>query len=129
MIRNRILLLAIGSNFQSWNRIRKAKRLIQASFPSIVSFSSIVMTEPIGIGGKPFSNCMAIMLTDLSIEETTARLKKIECACGNTDEKRARNIIEMDIDILMHGGKRYHEQDWDRPYIRQLLQEISIPLS
>lgn len=124
IIRDRILILAIGTNYQSWNRIRKAKRLIQQSFPSIVVYSSVVMTAPIGIGGKQFRNCLAAMLTDMSLEEVTNRLKQIEAECGNTAEKRARNIIEMDIDILQHGGKRYHENDWQRPYIRQLLPEI-----
>ncbi len=124
MIRDRILILAIGSNFHSWNHIRRAKRLIQQSFPSIVIYSSIIITEPIDIGGKNFRNCLATMITDLSLEEVSKRIKQIEAACGNTAEKRTRNIIEMDIDILLHAGKRHHEKDWQRSYIQQLLQEL-----
>ena len=124
MIRNRLLILAIGSNSHSWNNVRHAKRLIQQSFPSLVVYSSTILTEPIGIGGKHFRNCLATMTTDLSLEEVTQRIKRIEAECGNTAEKRTRNIIEMDIDILLHAGRRHHQNDWQRPYIQQLLREL-----
>ena len=124
MIRNRLLILAIGSNFHSWNNVRHAKRLIQQSFPSLVVYSATILTEPIGIGGKNFRNCLATMTTDLSLEEVIQRIKRIEAECGNTTEKRTRNIIEMDIDILLHAGQRHHQADWQRPYIRQLMREL-----
>ena len=124
MIQDRTLLLAIGTNSHSWNHIRRAKRPIQEAFPSLVVFSSIVVTAPIGIDGKSFRNCLATMLTDLSFEEVNVRLKQIETLCDNSVEKRAQGIVEMDIDILLHKGKRYHEKDWERPYIHQLLPEI-----
>ena len=125
MIQDRLLILAIGTNHQSWNNIRRAKRMVREAFPeSLVKYSSIAVTTPIGIGGKNFRNCLTAFISDLDIEEVIRRTKQIEVQCGNTQEKRTRGIVEMDIDILFHHGRYYHEQDWNRSYIQQLLQEL-----
>ena len=125
MIQDRLLILAIGTNHQSWNNIRRAKRMVREAFPeSLVVYSSIAVTTPIGISGKNFRNCLTAFYTDLDIEEVIRRTKQIETLCGNTQEKRACGIVEMDIDVLFHHGQYYHEKDWDRPYVRQLLSEL-----
>ena len=39
---------------------------------------------------------------------------------------RKNNLIEMDIDILEYDGERYHEKDWGRQYIIDMVEEAEI---
>jgi 2-amino-4-hydroxy-6-hydroxymethyldihydropteridine diphosphokinase len=73
-----------------------------------------------------FTNCVGIAFTALPLEEIKAIFKEIEKECEDTKEKRRNNLIEMDIDILEYDGVRYHEKDWSRPYIIDMVEEAEI---
>lgn len=73
-----------------------------------------------------FINSVASTTTEWPLELIRSRLKEMEAFCGNSTEKRTLNIIEMDIDILMYGDRKFHRNDWQRPYIKQLLEESGI---
>ena len=51
-------------------------------------------------------------------------LKQVEKECGRSREEKMRNIIRLDLDLLQWGTVRLREQDWERDYIRLLLQEM-----
>ena len=89
-----------------------------------IRFTEAMSTKAIGIRGKNFLNALAKGTTTDSHEAVNSKLKDIEKTCGNTDEKRQKGLIEMDLDILEYGGKRYHEKDWQREYIVKLLKEL-----
>ena len=71
-----------------------------------------------------FYNCLAYTKVDEDLSQVQQILKNIEKACGNTETDRAHQKIQMDIDILMFGTHKLHEQDWQRSYIQELIQEI-----
>ena len=50
----------------------------------------------------------------------------MEQTCGNTDRLREQGIVVLDIDILKYGDKKMHIDDWQRPYIQQLLKEMNL---
>ena len=116
-------ILCMGSNQQAAEQIGRAQELLRGLLPGI-RFTRTLKTEPIGIESAPFGNCLAQAETTLTAAELNNHLKQIEAACGNTQALRKQNIIRMDIDLLQLGETRYHEADWERPFVRLLLKEI-----
>ena len=96
---------------------------LRSFFPGI-SFSRMLWTEPIGIASDRFVNALALADMDREQEEVERILKQIEKECGRTREEKMRNIIRLDLDLLQWGAVRLREQDWERDYIRLLLQEM-----
>ena len=103
--------------------MREARKLLSALFPDI-EFTRVMWTEPIGMEGEPFQNCLAHATTCLDVQEVERKLKEVEVLCGRTKEETLRNVIRMDVDLLRYDNYRCHEQDWDRPYVHQLMKEI-----
>ncbi|MGI6224272.1 MAG: 2-amino-4-hydroxy-6-hydroxymethyldihydropteridine diphosphokinase [Prevotella sp.] len=124
----RRIIIAMGSNHQQQTHLDMARKLLRDAFPD-VSFTEAIWTEPIGIISDRYLNGLAVAATMLNEEETTAKLKEIERLCGDTHLLRQRNIVNMDLDLLSFGAKRRHEGDWDRPYIKRLLQCLDTSLS
>lgn len=122
--KQRECLIALGANNHSEHNILLAQGFLKELMGEEVFFTQTIETEAIGMEGPHFLNCIARVYTAYPLDYLNLRLKQMEQACGNTPEKRAERIIELDLDILQYGNERHHEKDWDRPYIQQLLQEI-----
>lgn len=117
------IVLCLGSNEQAMVQMNRARYLLREAFPGIV-FTHEMETEPIGICSAPFINCMAKASTPLDYEKTRQRLKQIEAQCGDSPELRRQRIVRMDIDLLQLGRKRLKPNDWQRPYVAELYQEL-----
>jgi 7,8-dihydro-6-hydroxymethylpterin-pyrophosphokinase len=121
------ILFAIGTNSPlACDRVIWMKARVFGLFGDDVRFTFLVETDPIGIVSPKFTNCVGIAFTTLPLEEIKAIFKEIEKECEDTKEKRRNNLIEMDIDILEYDGVRYHEKDWCRPYIIDMVEEAEI---
>lgn len=114
------LILALGSNHNQKGNMAKAKSLLAEAFGDNIKFSDEMWTKPIGIDSDLFLNCVGTASTALSKDEAVALMKSAECACGNTEELRRSGIVEMDVDLLQFGGTKYHQDDWQRDYIKTL---------
>ena len=49
-------------------------------------------------------------------------LKETERRLGRTHNEDG--IVVLDLDLLEYDGLRYHEDDWNRDYIQQLMKEL-----
>lgn len=117
------LLIALGTNVNQKQNIQKAMDLLRKTWHDIL-FTNLKWTKPIGMDTDLFYNCLAYTKVDEDLSQVQQILKNIEKACGNTEIDRAHQKIQMDIDILMFGTHKFHEQDWQRSYIQELIQEI-----
>lgn len=117
------LLIALGTNVNQKQNIQKAMELLRKTWHDIL-FTNLKWTKPIGMDTDLFYNCLAYTKVDEDLSQVQQILKNIEKACGNTETDRAHQKIQMDIDILMFGTRKLHEQDWQRSYIQELIQEI-----
>ena len=100
--------MALGSNHNPLQNISHAEVILKQLFPDI-TFSKL-----------------AICSTKESLKETLHDIKHIELLCGDTLSQRKEKIVAMDIDILKYGSQKLHENDWNRPYIQQLLKEMKL---
>ena len=67
---------------------------------------------------------MAQADTNLGYPALRQMLKDIERTIGSTPAERKQGIVRIDIDILLADGQRHHEDDWERPYVKNLLAQL-----
>ena len=118
------ILIAIGTNVIA-DRIRFVEVHLEQCFES-VRFTQIIPTEPIGerFKGKQFFNAVMAGNTNMAMSEVEEQLKLIEQLAGNTQDKRNMGVVEADIDLLMYDDVKLHEKDWQRSYIKELVERI-----
>lgn len=118
------VLIALGTNVIA-DKIRFVELCLEQSFES-VRFTQIIPTEPIGerFKGKQFFNAVMVGKTNLDKSEVEELLKLIEQLAGNTQDKRNMGVVEADIDLLMYDDVKLHEKDWQRSYIKELVERI-----
>ena len=120
------VIIALGCNDRQEERMVNARRLLVDVFGDGMVFSRDLWTEPIGIQSDRFLNCVGKVTTRLTQNEVTAVLKHIESECGNTTELRHKNIIAMDVDLLVYGGVMQRPEDMERSYIKELLTDLHL---
>lgn len=118
------ILIAIGTNVIA-DRIRFVEVHLEQCFEN-VRFTNIIPTEPIGerFKGKQFFNAVMAGKTRMAMSEVEEQLKRIEQLAGNTQDKRNMGVVEADIDLLMYDDVKLHEKDWQRSYIKELVERI-----
>lgn len=118
------ILIAIGTNVIA-DRIRFVEVHLEQCFEN-VRFTHTIPTEPIGerFKGKQFFNAVMAGNTNLAMSEVEEQLKLIEQLAGNTLDKRNMGVVEADIDLLMYDDVKLHEKDWQRSYIKELVERI-----
>ncbi len=124
MDKTRQVILALGTNHEQELNMSQAKEMLARLLDDIY-YSSQAWTPPIGIVSDHFLNCIAIGGTTKRLDSLLSATKRIERKCGDSPSLREENIVCMDIDILMYGDKRMHQGDWQRPYIQQLMNELT----
>lgn len=120
------ILIAIGTNVIA-DRIRFVEVHLEQCFEN-VRFTHIIPTEPIGerFKGKQFFNAVMAGKTHMAMSEVEEQLKRIEQLAGNTLDKRNMGVVEADIDLLMYDDVKLHEKDWQRSYIKELVEELRV---
>lgn len=118
------ILIALGTNVIA-DRIRFVETCLEQSFED-VRFTQTIPTEPIGerFKGKQFYNAVMAGKTFMARNEVVEQLKRIEQLAGNTQDKRNMGVVEADIDLLMYDDEKLHEKDWQRSYIKELVERI-----
>ncbi|MBO4451193.1 MAG: 2-amino-4-hydroxy-6-hydroxymethyldihydropteridine diphosphokinase [Bacteroidaceae bacterium] len=117
------IVISLGSNDRQESNMALAKQLLEQLF-SDIRFTDSVWTNPVGIESDKFLNCLAIAHSKHREPQIKSALKRVQIRCGDTRAFRSINIVRMDIDILLFDGKRQHAEDWQRPYIKNLMKEI-----
>ncbi len=90
-----------------------------------VAYSSSVWTEPIGMKtNSMFLNCVGVANTQYAYNQLRHAFKRIERRLGDSHGMRTTGCVRIDIDILQYNDTRYHEADWERPYMKELLADL-----
>lgn len=113
-------ILCLGSNSDCEANINSADDLLRRYFRSI-RFSESVYTEPVGLAGSgPFLNQVALVCTDVSLEEVRLALKTMERQLGRRPESKEMGQIPIDIDLLLWNGEILKPADWEKDYVQLL---------
>ena len=75
---------------------------------------------------SPFSNQLAKLQTDLSLNDVSHILKEIEIANGRLVEDKAQGIVKLDIDILLADSSAIKPDDLKRDYIIRGMESLDL---
>ena len=120
---NHTVIIALGTNIDhNWN-MTKAMNLIRRIIGN-AKCSRRMWTEPIGIASGMFLNMLVSGSCRLSRQELKMEIKSMERECGRTAEEQHNGIVRIDIDILKYDNETEHADDWNREYIKELINEL-----
>lgn len=129
-----IISLAANCN-QKENLAEARQRLGQILFD--VQYTRELWTKPVGSSVSTLTparqeenpseckylNQLAYAHTELECDKLEQALKAMEREMGRTDADRRQGIVRIDLDLMKYDDTRHHTQDWERPYITELLRQ------
>lgn len=124
MTKENYIIISIGSNYNQKENISFAKKKLAGMLGEQTSFTRDMWTEPVGIQSEKFINCICISSTKHTLLQLTKAFKQLERKCERSKKNDLISKIPLDIDILLYGNQRYHEKDWERQYIQELLNDF-----
>lgn len=120
-----LIIACVGTNVNHQSNIVKAREILDNTFAGC-RFSRVMLTLPIGMDNTNvrFANMLVVFNSTLDTEEIVSKLKQIERQCGDTRLARSQGEVVMDIDLLRYDDERFHQSDWQRHYVKTLMEEI-----
>lgn len=116
------VLLSIGANTQAHFNINRAKSILQKQFPTI-RFTDDIESKPHGSGFiNLFVNTLGYFESDLSKKDLIAHFKNIEKKMGREPKDKAEGKVIIDIDLIKWNSEVLKPEDFERSYIRNLLE-------
>ena len=86
-------------------------------------FTRAIYTKPIhSLRQEPYLNQLCEGTTALGFNLLNEVLKETEKRLGRTHNEDG--IVTIDLDLLEYDGERYHLRDWDRNYVKDLINEL-----
>ena len=138
-----MIYLALGSNLgdREWN-LEQAKALLAEALRVDMLCSQTLETEALGFEGPAFLNQAVCFESDITPEALLDLCQDIEVQLGRPRHEveydaQGRRIFHdrtIDIDILKFNDREIHTerldiphpQVWERPYVQELLNDITI---
>lgn len=120
-----LIIACVGTNVNHQSNIAKAREILDSTFADC-RFSRVMLTLPIGMDNTNvrFANMLVVFNSTLETEEVISKLKQIERQCGDTRLARSQGEVVMDIDLLRYDDERFHPSDWQRHYVKTLIEEM-----
>lgn len=116
------IIISLASNENQEARLAAAReQLVQLL--TECHFTSAIWTEPINCSRKePYLNQLCMGTTALGEGLLCEVLKETEKRLGRT--KNEDGIVAIDLDLLQYDERRHHLRDWERKYVKDLLNEL-----
>ena len=138
-----MIYLVLGSNLgdREWN-LEQALAMLAEGLKADMLCSRVLETEAVGFDGAPFLNQAVCFESDIAPEALLDLCQAVEERLGRPRHEPAydaagRRIYHdrtIDIDILKYNDETIrtprlvipHPQLWERPYVQELLNDITI---
>jgi 2-amino-4-hydroxy-6-hydroxymethyldihydropteridine diphosphokinase len=120
--KERHIIISLASNINQEAHLEAARtQLIQLL--TDVHFTRAIFTDPIGtLRQEPYLNQLCSGTTALGMNLLNEVLKEIEKRLGRTHNEDG--IVTLDLDLLEYDGERFHLRDWNRNYVKDLINEL-----
>lgn len=116
------IIISLASNENQETNMEAARTQLDQLLTE-VHFTSAIWTEPIGtLRQEPYLNQLCKGTTALGRNLLSEVLKELEKRLGRTHNEDG--IVVIDLDLLEYDGERYHLRDWDRNYVKDLINEL-----
>lgn len=116
------IIISLASNIDQEAKLEAARTQL-TQLLSEVHFTSAIYTEPINsLRQEPYLNQLCRGTTALGMNLLNEVLKEIEKRLGRTHNEDG--IVTIDLDLLEYDGERFHHRDWERNYVKDLINEL-----
>ena len=116
------IIISLASNINHEANLEAARTQL-TQLLSQVHFTSAIYTEPVGtLRQEPYLNQLCKGTTALGMNLLNEVLKEIEKRLGRTHNEDG--IVTVDLDLLEYDGERFHHRDWERNYVKDLINEL-----
>lgn len=116
------IIISLASNIDQEAKLEAARTQL-TQLLSEVHFTSAIYTEPINsLRREPYLNQLCRGTTALGMNLLNEVLKEIEKRLGRTHNEDG--IVTIDLDLLEYDGERFHHRDWERNYVKDLINEL-----
>lgn len=121
------IYIGIGSNLERGDlALIWAQRKLAIAFRGTQRFSTPQQTQPIDFpSANFFTNQVALIETSLPPIIIRPLLKSIERQYGRKPEDKEKGIVKLDLDLLCLDDEVLKSEDWERPYIKEAIKELS----
>jgi 2-amino-4-hydroxy-6-hydroxymethyldihydropteridine diphosphokinase len=116
------VIISLASNYNQETALAGAREQLTQLLTE-VHFTSAIWTEPISsICKESYLNQLCKGTTALGCGLLGEVLKETERRLGRTHNENG--IVVLDLDLLEYDGERFHLRDWDRNYVKDLINEL-----
>ncbi len=116
------VIISLASNYNQEKALAAAREQLTQLLTE-VHFTSAIWTEPIGsIRKESYLNQLCKGTTALGCGLLGEVLKETERRLGRTHNEDG--IVVLDLDLLEYDGERFHLRDWDRNYVKDLINQL-----
>lgn len=117
-------IIGIGSNINAQANIAKVLNLMESHFV-VMQVSTMVQTKAIGMTDQPdYTNGAVRILTEMSIDELSLLLKKLEDQMGRDRSQPKFGPRNIDLDILIWNDEIVDADYYTREFLRQSAKEL-----
>ena len=109
------VLIALGSNYHQSVHIQWASQRLSLLLDDVALWG-VLWTPDMRGRGTWYMNRLLRARTTLSPTQLNTLLKQLE-----QETRRTKDHITIDLDLMQYDDQRYHLDDWQRPYIRNLI--------
>ena len=116
------ILISLASNEQAKERLAAAREQLTQLLTE-VKFTSEIWTEPFSTNcSAPYLNQLCEGTTAFGLNLLNELLKETEKRLGRTHNEDG--IVAIDLDLLQYDHQQLHLRDWQRDYVKNLLNEL-----
>ena len=116
------IIISLASN-EGQEAHLEAARVQLSQLLTEAKFTSEIWTEPVNSSRKePYLNQLCEGITGYSMNLLNELLKETEKRLGRTHNEDG--IVVIDLDLLQYDDQQYHLRDWERNYVKNLLNEL-----
>lgn len=116
------VIICLASNIDQKRHLEAAREQLSLLLKDLY-FTSEHFTEPIhSLRREPYLNQLCKGKTTFGSNLMCEVLKEIEKRLGRT--RNEDGIVTIDLDLLQYDEQRFHLRDWERSYVKDLLNEL-----
>lgn len=88
------------------------------------SVSNFYQSASISGDGSTYTNAVMAGLTEMSHNELSEKLKKLELKHGRDEQARREKRVTLDLDLVIWDGRIERQNDFEQPYFKRGYREL-----
>lgn len=109
----------VDAEFQMEQAVQTLQTIFRKS-----SVSNFYQSASISGDGSTYTNAVMAGLTEMSHNELSEKLKKLELKHGRDEQARREKRVTLDLDLVIWDGRIERQNDFEQPYFNRGYREL-----